>query len=229
MPPRNTDVPASISVLIIDDHELVGTSLTLGLRSADVDAHWSGSAAAGAGILAAAGRLRPGLALLDLDLGDDAKGRPVDGIDLVAPLVAAGWRVLILSASRDQVRVGGALARGAIGWLPKNAPFPSLLRAVRDAAEGRDVMAPERRQLLIALHDRANADHRERQARIDRLTRREREVLARLVEGHRAQVVADEFVVSLATVRTQIRAILGKLEVSSQLEAVAAYRLANQR
>ena len=52
------------------------------------------------------------------------------------------------------------------------------------------------------------------------LTERERTVLDRLAKGQRAQSIADEFVVSVTTVRTQIRAILGKLGVGSQLEAV---------
>ena len=54
-------------------------------------------------------------------------------------------------------------------------------------------------------------------------------MLALLAAGHRAQAVADRFVVSLATVRTQIRAVLTKLGVSSQLEAVALYRDATER
>ncbi len=49
-------------------------------------------------------------------------------------------------------------------------------------------------------------------------------ILAELARGRRAQAVADHYVVSLATVRTQIRSVLSKLEVGSQLEAVALYR-----
>ena len=56
------------------------------------------------------------------------------------------------------------------------------------------------------------------------LTAREREVLDGLVAGKRAAAIAEESVVSLATVRAQIRAILAKLGVSSQLEAVALVR-----
>ena len=56
--------------------------------------------------------------------------------------------------------------------------------------------------------------------RLASLTERERTVLDRLAKGQRAQSIADEFVVSVTTVRTQIRAILGKLGVCSQLEAV---------
>ncbi len=49
-------------------------------------------------------------------------------------------------------------------------------------------------------------------------------MLAELARGHRAQAVTDRYVVSLATVRTQIRSVLSRLEVGSQLEAVALYR-----
>ena len=57
--------------------------------------------------------------------------------------------------------------------------------------------------------------------RLARLTDRERAVLERLARGRRAQSIAEEFGVSLATTRTQIRAVLHKLEVNGQLEAVA--------
>jgi DNA-binding NarL/FixJ family response regulator len=53
------------------------------------------------------------------------------------------------------------------------------------------------------------------------LTEREREVLDRLAHGHRAQSIARDFHVSLTTVRSQIRSVLNKLQVTSQLEAVA--------
>lgn len=54
-------------------------------------------------------------------------------------------------------------------------------------------------------------------------------MLGELAKGQRAQAVADHFVVSLATVRTQIRAVLTKLEVGSQIEAVALLRRADAR
>ena len=216
-------------ILIVDDHELVGTSLMLSLRAEGLPAHRCGATGGVAGILADAARLRPGLALIDLDLGRDRVGRRVDGVTAVAPLVAAGWRVVILSGSSDQFRIGGALHRGAVAWVPKKAPFPVLMRSIKAAAEGGDAMPPERRQMLIAIFHEQSSERAELRTRIDRLSQREREVLAELAKGQRAQAVADGFVVSLATVRTQIRAILGKLGVGSQLEAVALYRKATGR
>jgi two-component system, NarL family, response regulator LiaR len=220
--------PNSASVLIVDDHELVGTSLLLSLRGEGLDAHLV-CRGGEEDVLRAAARLPTGLVLLDLDLGRDPSGKQVDGARLVAPLTAAGWRVLILSGSADQVGIGAALDAGALAWVPKNAPFPALLTAVRAAQEGRPAMQAERRERLVALARRRGAERAELTARLASLSQREREVLTLLAEGKRAQAVADHFVVSLATVRTQIRAVLAKLAVSSQLEAVALYRKAVRR
>ena len=62
---------------------------------------------------------------------------------------------------------------------------------------------------------------RERLEPFERLTPREAEVLALLMQGQAAEAIARRFVVSEATVRTQIRGVLGKLGVGSQLAAVA--------
>ena len=143
---------------------------------------------------------------------------------LVEPLCRAGWRVVVLSGSSDAGRIGGALAAGGFVWVPKNAPFPTLLAAIREAREGRWVIPAGRRHQLIEIHRHTEDERREIAAKLEKLTPREREVLGLLAAGRRAQGVADHFVVSLATVRTQIRAVLTKLEVGSQLEAVALYR-----
>lgn len=219
---------AVLPVLIVDDHELISTSLALSLAAEGLDARRAAPRSPDS-VLAAARAASPALVLLDLDLGRDAAGRPIDGVRLVAPLLEAGCRVLILSGSADHARVGAALAAGAISWVPKNAPFPALLGAVRAASEGRDVMPADRRARLVDLHHRRSAEREELATKLGRLSQREREVLAALAQGKRAQAVADQFVVSLATVRTQIRAVLTKLEVRSQLEAVALYRRAAGR
>lgn len=215
-------------VFIVDDHALVGTALARSLHDEGMHAKHC-RAGSTEGILAEAAALTPGLALLDLDLGRDAEGNRIDGADLIEPLRASGWRVLVLSGSADHGRIGATLDAGALAWVPKHAPFPTLLRAVREAAAGREVMSPARRRQFIDLHHRRLAESRELTEKLARLTQREREVLAELARGRRAQAVADLFVVSLATVRTQIRAVLTKLEVGSQLEAVALYRKAHRR
>jgi DNA-binding NarL/FixJ family response regulator len=218
--PPSPDPP---TVLIVDDHELVGTSLAYSLCAEGLRARRA-AAVDVAGVLAEAAVMPVGLALLDLDLGRDRSGRRFEGVDLVTPLTERGWRCIVLSSTADRSRIGAALAAGALAAVPKQAPLPLLLGKLRAALAGLPVMSPETRQRLIDSFRTRDAERREIAEKLERLTRREREVLAELARGHRAQAVADQYVVSLATVRTQIRSVLSKLEVGSQLEAVALYR-----
>lgn len=223
--PERTLRRPPVPVIVVDDHELVATSLVMSLEKEGIEAGRIRPSAE-RGILAEAGRVPAGLVLLDLDLGRDAEGNRIDGVELVGPLRQAGWQILVLSGSADPARIGSALDAGALAWVPKNAPFPTLLAAVREAVAGRPVMSEDRRRKFIDVSRRRTAERRDLAEKLGRLTQREREVLAELARGRRAQAVADHFVVSLATVRTQIRAVLTKLEVGSQLEAVALYRQA---
>ena len=220
--PSPRPAPDAPTILIVDDHDLVGTSLAVALTAEGLRARRA-TGVDPAGVLAEAATLRPGLALLDLDLGRDRRGRRRDGVDLVVPLTEQGWCCVVLSAA-DRSRVGAALAAGAVAAVPKRAPWPVLLANVRAALDGRVVMNPEIRQELIDSFRAQDAERRDIAEKLNRLTQREREVLAELARGNRAQTVAEQYVVSLATVRTQIRSVLSKLEVGSQLEAVALYR-----
>ena len=220
--PASEPIPEP-TVLIVDDHDLVGTSLAYSLSAEGLDARRAASVDV-TGVLAEAATSPVGLALLDLDLGRDRSGRRFDGVDLVGPLTERGWRCIVLSSTVDRTRIGAALAAGALAAVPKQAPFPLLVGKMRAALAGLPVMSQESRQRLIDSHLVRDAERRQIAEKLERLTRREREVLAELARGHRAQAVADQYVVSLATVRTQIRSVLGKLEVGSQLEAVALYR-----
>ena len=213
----------SPTVLIVDDHDLVGTSLAYSLCAEGLRARRAGAVDV-VGVLAEAAEVPTGLALLDLDLGRDRNGRRFDGVDLVAPLTERGWRCIVLSSTADRARVGAALAAGALAAVPKQAPLPLLLGKLRAALAGLPVMSTDARERLIDSFRTRDAERREISEKLERLTRREREVLAELARGRRAQAVADQYVVSLATVRTQIRSVLSKLEVGSQLEAVALFR-----
>ncbi|MBV8934078.1 MAG: response regulator transcription factor [Kutzneria sp.] len=203
-------------VLIIDDHAIVAISLALALKAEGLEASRCPVDTLD-GVLAEAGRLPAGLALVDLELTDGARGA-----DLVGPLRAQGWQVLVLTGTTDRTKIADAVAAGALGWVSKAAPFAELVKAVLSAARGQSVLAETERAELAELHRRSRAEA----DLLSRLTARERAVLDRLAEGWRAARIAEESVVSLATVRSQIRSILAKLEVGSQLEAVALARSA---
>jgi DNA-binding NarL/FixJ family response regulator len=208
------------TVLIVDDHDLVGTALALSLRAAGIHADRL-TVRSRQGVLDEAAKRRPGIVLLDLDLGEDETGGRIDGVSLVYALRTGGWRVLALSGTADAGRIGAALQSGALAWIPKRAPLPNLLATVHRAAEGTPVMSAQQRQSFIDVHLQQQAEVRSTSRKLGRLSERERAVLDRLAKGTRAQSIAEEFYVTLATIRSQIRSILHKLEVKSQLEAVA--------
>ena len=141
------------TVLIIDDHELVATSLAMTLRSVGLQAQRH-AVRSREGILITTATIPPGVALLDLDLGHDPDGTPIDGITLIEGLCRSGWRVLALSGTSDEARIGKALAAGALAGIPKSAALPVLVTAVRRAAQGLEVMHPARRRQLIEAHTR---------------------------------------------------------------------------
>ncbi|OXM62666.1 response regulator [Amycolatopsis vastitatis] len=201
-------------VVVIDDHPLVSTALVVALRAERIDAARI-PVTDRAAILAAVGAHPPGLALLDLDLGDTS------GLELIGPLRDGGWAVLVVTACQDRRPIAAAVSRGAIGWVGKREPFERLVAVVADAAAGREVLAPAIRDELVRLHQSAHLRHEQLRRGLARLSARERLVLTRLAAGHAAADVAAEFAVSLTTVRAQIRSILAKLDVRSQLAAVA--------
>jgi DNA-binding NarL/FixJ family response regulator len=217
--PRPIAFPTT-NVLIVDDHDLVAMSLALCLRSEGMHAQRH-AARSRDGILTAVATLVPGGVLLDLDLGRGPDGEPIDGTTLVAGLCRNGWRVIVLSATTDDARIGRALDAGALACVPKTAALPVLITAIRRATQGLQVMHPERRRYYLEKYRQQQEQAQAVERRLARLTDRERAVLEQLARGRRAQSIAEEFRVSLATTRTQIRAVLQKLEVNGQLEAVA--------
>lgn len=210
-------------ILVVDDHELVSACLTIALQSCGLPAV-SCVVPNAEGVVDCAAAMQPGLVLLDIDLGRNSWNRPADGAELARALRVYGWTVVALTGQLTPDRIAAAVAGGAAAVLSKSTPLRELLRVVAEVAAGNCVMSHDERRRWLSLHRQLQADARRHANRLNRLTPREREVLDRLARGHRAAAIAEELVVSLTTVRSQIRSILVKLEARSQLEAVALAR-----
>jgi len=205
-------------VLIVEDHVLFAESLELALSLEGYDARRvtlpTHTGATGQ-LLAAVLRLRPRIVLLDLDLGTFG-----DGVRLIHPLAASGANVVVVTASSDRSRWGECLWYGARKAMAKTQPLNEILSVVRRIHQGLPVAdTAEREHLLHQWEDHRKSVEEQRQ-RLDTLTPREREVLAKLMEGTPVREIARQSVVSEATVRTQVKSILSKLGVTSQLAAV---------
>lgn len=209
---------STFRIVILEDHVLFAESLELALSVEGYDVLRvpipEREQAPGA-LTNRVTRLRPRVALLDLDLGSFG-----DGEKLIEPLARAGVNVVVVTASVDRARWGEAVRWGARKVLSKSRPLNDILATVRRLNQGQQVMAPQEREELLAAWNEERAHLVEHHARLDRLTVRERVVLAHLMKGSTVREIAVESVVAEATVRTQVKSILAKLDVSSQLAAV---------
>jgi DNA-binding NarL/FixJ family response regulator len=209
---------SQIRILIVEDHVLFAESLELALTVEGYDVRRMAvpdNGNAPGTMIAAVLRQRPRIVLLDLDLG-----RFGDGLRMVAPLAKAGVNVVVVTASSERPRWGEALRYGARTVLSKSRPLNDILATVRRITHGLPVMDVEEREELLRLWQQRRAELADLERRLELLTPREAQVLGHLMEGHTVHDIAALSVVSEATVRTQVKSILAKLEVSSQIAAV---------
>ncbi len=207
-------------VLIVDDHEVLSDTLQLALEANGVTEVGTLSPA-GVDLRAAIASIEtPEVALVDLDLGDSSP----DGTDLIPLLTARGVRTIAFTGCNDAPTLGRCLEAGAIGVIHKSQPFDVVVAKVLGALDGQAVSTEaDKYQWLLA----ATREEHERERACEpfaRLTPREGEVLASLMDGFHPEEIADRDSVSVVTVRSQLRSIFLKLGVTSQLAAVAEAR-----
>ena len=205
-------------VTVVDDHALFAESLVIALRGQSVDAR-SVVPEVSSTTFPQLGRAivesRPHLVLLDLDLGVVG-----DTMRMLATLAGGNLSVIVVTGSADRVRRGEALAKGARAVISKSAPFAEILDAVNRTRNGLPVMSRAERDELVGAYREATEYRRELHTKFSQMTRREAEVLGQLMAGKQVTEIARTRFVSESTVRTQVKSILAKLQVSSQLTAV---------
>ncbi|MFH8881444.1 DNA-binding response regulator [Streptomyces californicus] len=190
-----------IEVLVVDDHDVVRSGL-VALLSAEIGIDVVGQAADGPAALDAAERLRPDVALLDIDLPGP------DGIAVAAALAERlpGCRALMLTALDRPGHLRRALDAGAAGYLLKSATPAQTADAVRRIAAGGRVVDPRMRG-------------GERSAPSP-LTGREAEVLRLAAAGAHSREIAADLFLSVGTVRNRLSSAVGKLHARTLVDAV---------
>ncbi len=199
-----------IRVLIVDDHAVVRDGLSLLLQGAP-GIEVVGTAASAEEGFAQARALRPALILLDLIMPG------MNGLELLLPLKTAlpDVRVLMLTSYVDGDLVAPAVQAGADGYLLKTASGEEVLDAVRAVASGRRVIDPE-------------ADRASREADLQELSVREREVLHLVAEGYTNAEMAQHLSITVRTVKAHISSLLQKLHLSDRT-GLAIYALKRTR
>jgi DNA-binding NarL/FixJ family response regulator len=201
------------SVVLADDQDLVRSGLRALLEARGIDV--LGEASNGLEAVAAAREHRPDVLLMDIRM-------PVlDGIAATREIGASGLgtRVLVLTTYDLDQYVYEALKAGASGFMLKTSPPDRLAQAVEVVSAGEALLAPSLTQRLIAEHVSRPPPARVPEE-LAELTARERDVLVLVARGLTNEEIASELVVSVATVKTHVNRILGKLDLRSRAQAV---------
>ncbi len=164
-------------------------------------------------VLPAVRRCCPDLVLIDVELA--LVGEP----PLLEQVLADQdtIKALVLSLKMNLQLVVTAVSAGAVGVVLKTSGASTVLSAV-EAALGDDGLVP-RATLPEAFRRLVDAEHRAAESPVNRLSLREREVLALLGRGWDNDSIGSVLYISPHTVRTHIQNILEKLELHSRLEA----------
>ena len=202
-------------VLIADDDDLMRAGL-VELLSGEHEIEIVGEASTGREAVERARRLAPDVVLMDVRMPD------LDGIEATRELTRAspGIRVLILTTFEQDDYVFGALRAGASGFLLKRARPEELIAAVHTIAAGDSLLSPSITRRVIDRVAQQPLPELAAQAKLDELTRREREVLELIARGLSNREIAAALVVEESTIRTHSKRILMKLGLRDRVQIV---------
>jgi DNA-binding NarL/FixJ family response regulator len=181
-------------IAIIDDHPVVREGLVAALRGMEVVGAFASADEA------LRSRFQADVVLLDLELPGTSGLEAIPRFD--AP-------VLVLTAYGSDEDIDRALAAGAKGYLLKGAPLDDIERAIAAVAAGESFLDPRVTSRLLARSPR------------ERLTPREREVLALVAAGKSNKEIASALRIAERTAKFHVTAILSKLGAENRAQAVA--------
>lgn len=197
--------PKIIRVLLAEDNQLVRMGI-VSLIATTSDLRISAEARDGVEALESYRRDPPDVVVADL------KMPRFDGLQLLTSLKKENpkVRVLILTQYEGDESIHRAILAGALGYVTKETPGPRILDAIRQVAAGQRHVPVE---IAARLAERALAPA---------LTPRESQVLELLCQGMSNREIGAQLSVSERTVGVFVTGILGKLDVKSRTEAIAA-------
>ena len=199
-----------VRLVVVDDHALFRAGL-IGLLNDMPEFKVIGEAANGRDAVETIRQLKPDVVLMDVNM-------PImSGVEAVEVLLPTEkCRIIMLTISRQEEDLFGAINAGAEGYLLKNAEPEDLRRAILQVATGKSVLAPEVTQPIMRAIANAGPPAGDKG-----ISKREIDVLDALSKGLTTAQIASLLFVSENTIKTHIRHILEKLDASNRAEAVS--------
>lgn len=200
-----------INLVVVDDHALFRAGL-INLLSDFPEFEIVGEGGNGQEALAVVAESQPDVVLLDVNM-------PVmDGVETVTKLKknSSDIKVLMLTISKHEEDLFGAINAGADGYLLKNAEPDELKKSILAVYEGKAVLSPD-----VTANVLKAVISKEGYTPDAGLSKREIEVLECLAKGMTTSQIAETLFISDNTVKTHVRRILEKLEAGNRTEAVS--------
>lgn len=204
-----------IRVLLADDHALFREGLA-SIITGQPDMVIVGQADDGLEALVKAQELKPDLILMDITMPGG------NGLEATRKVKAAlpDTVIVVLTVHNDEDKLFEAIKNGAQGYLLKNIRSETMLDLIRGALRGEAAITPVLAGQMLEEFRRLSQNHPEEKGEpVETLTFREQEVLAQVATGASDKEIAERFNISLHTVKSHMRNILGKLHVNSRHEA----------
>jgi len=200
----------TIRIVVVDDHGLFRAGL-VSLLTTIPEFEIVGEAGDGREALSVIDEKKPDVVLLDVNM-------PVmGGVEMVEAIQENDPpKILMLTISKHDEDLFGAIAAGADGYLLKDAEPEELRRAINLVAEGKSVLSPEVTSRVLKAVSSSHGIPPD-----IALSKREMDVLKCLARGMTSSQIATELFISENTVKTHVRHILEKLEASNRAEAVS--------
>ncbi len=199
-----------IKVMVVDDHEVVRSGLTAILEP-EQDLEVVGEAGSANEAVRKSPLLSPDVILMDVRMEGTSGIEACRLIKSEHPEV----KVAMLTSFSENEAVMSAIMAGASGYLLKNVGRADLLKAIRAVAAGQNLLDPAvTRNVMEQL---AQLAAKERDAAVDVISEREREVL--VAQGLTNKAIAERLVISENTARNHVSRILDKLDLTRRSEA----------
>jgi DNA-binding NarL/FixJ family response regulator len=199
---------ANISVLLVDDHNIVRQGLKA-LLAAEPDITVVAEAQTGREAVNLAGTLRPEVVIMDLAMP------LLNGWEATRQIIKAApsARVIILSTYDSEEHIQQAIAAGAAAYLIKQTAASDLVKAIREVRKGNAFFSPTIAQQLREQTCRSLSGEQATKASNIELTFREAEVLQLIAEGFANKQIAGELGLSVKTVEKHRQQVMNKLNI----------------
>lgn len=209
-----------IRILVVDDHTLFRNGLRALFQSLP-DLEWVGEAASGEQAIRQAEELQPDIVLMDIQMPSASGALRINGIEATRRIVQASPHigVIIVTMFEDDDTIFAAMRAGARGYVLKGADQEEMLRVIRAVAQGEALFGAPIATRLINFFSAPQPPQV-----FPGLSKREREILQLIAQGHNNAEIARQLSISGKTVRNHVSNIFNKLQVADRAQAILRAR-----